>query len=217
MIQDEPPAADSDGQPDTPLPTEGQLSALPASGAVVAGARSGSKRQPIRRVSKPRLTGAFDSPVRNLIAGVAFTLSVMTAATAAYMNLGWSFRDAFYMVVLTVYTVGYGEVRPIDSPMLSFVTISLIVLGCTGIIFLTGALVQYFTVSHLDNSVGLKRMNSQIDQLKGHVIVCGYGRTAICAFTVMRLPRTLCMPPASRAHMRWPRYCQMMPSMFSLH
>ena len=31
-----------------------------------------------------------------------------------YAN-GWDFGDALYMVVLTVYTVGYDEVKPIDS------------------------------------------------------------------------------------------------------
>ena len=34
----------------------------------------------------------------------------------AYMKAGWSFRDAIYMVIVTVYTVGYSEVRPINTP-----------------------------------------------------------------------------------------------------
>jgi voltage-gated potassium channel len=72
--------------------------------------------------------------------------------------------------------VGYGEVRPIDTPALDAITIGLIVLGCTAIIFLTGALVQYFTLSQLNKAIGLKRMNTQIDQLKGHVVLCGFGR-----------------------------------------
>ncbi len=117
----------------------------------------------------------LDSPVRNLLAGAAFTVSVMIAATAAYMAVGWSFRDAIYMVILTIYTVGYSEVRPIDTPALNVITISLIVLGCTGVIFLTGALVQFFTLNQFNSIAGLKRMNGQIDQLTGHVVVCGYG------------------------------------------
>jgi hypothetical protein len=51
------------------------------------------------------------------------------------------------MVILTIYTVGYNEVRPIDTPALNVITISLIVFGCTTMIFLTGALVQLITLS----------------------------------------------------------------------
>jgi voltage-gated potassium channel Kch len=117
----------------------------------------------------------LDSPVRNLLLGVAFTLTIMVIATSSYMAVGWSFRDAVYMVVLTVFTVGYSEVRPIDTPELSIITIGLIVLGCTGIIFLTGALVQFFTLNQINNVTGQKRMNKLIDELQGHVIICGFG------------------------------------------
>jgi voltage-gated potassium channel Kch len=135
-------------------------------------------RQPqqIRRVPKPRMSGFFDSPHRNLIAGVVYTLTVMGLGVAAYMAVGWSLRDAVYMVVTTVYTVGYEEVRPINTPALYAITLSLILLGCTGVIFLTGALVQFFTLSQINKLIGIKRMNTQIDQLSGHVVVCGYGR-----------------------------------------
>jgi voltage-gated potassium channel Kch len=80
------------------------------------------------------------------------------------------------MVTLTVYTVGYGEVRPVDTPLLRGITIATIVLGCTGMIFLTGALVQFITLNQLNQIFGLRRMNTQIDKLDRHVIVCGFGR-----------------------------------------
>jgi hypothetical protein len=131
--------------------------------------------RPVRRVPKPKTTGLLDSPVRNLLAGAPFTVSAMISATAAYMAVGWSFRDAIYMVILTIYTVGYSEVRPIDTPALNVITIALIVLGCTGVIFLTGALVQFFTLNQFNSISGVKRMKGQIDQLTGHAIVCGYG------------------------------------------
>lgn len=149
------------GEPATPLPA-----------ARVARGR----RQPIRRVPKPKLTGLLDSPVRNLVFGVAYTITVMTLGVIAYMAAGWSFKDALYMVITTVYTVGYEEVRPINTPALYAITIALIVLGCTGIIFLTGALVQFFTMTQLSKVIGIKRMQAQIDQLTGHVVVCGFGR-----------------------------------------
>ena len=80
------------------------------------------------------------------------------------------------MVILTVYTVGYDEVRSVDTPLLRIITMATIVFGCTGMIFLTGSLIQIFTISQLQQFLGVKRMKSQIDQLNGHVIICGYGR-----------------------------------------
>ena len=126
---------------------------------------------------RPAITrGLLRSPLRNLALGIGFTLSVIALATIAYIATGWNFGDAIYMVVMTVYTVGYGEVRPIDTPLLRSITIGTIVFGCTGMIFVTGALIQLITVSQITQIYGLKRMNTRIDQLKDHVIICGFGR-----------------------------------------
>ena len=122
------------------------------------------------------MLNALSSPFRNLVAGTLFMLVVMAAATGAYVADGWSLGDAVYMVVLTTYTVGYDEVRPIDTTALRAITITLIVTGCTGMIFLTGSLIQLITVSQFQAFLGVRRMQRDIDHLSGHVIICGYGR-----------------------------------------
>ena len=68
------------------------------------------------------------SPVRNLVTILSFMGVVVVLATAAYMAAGWSLADASYMVALTIYTVGYGEVHPIDTPYLHTVTMATMVL-----------------------------------------------------------------------------------------
>jgi voltage-gated potassium channel len=125
------------------------------------------------------MKGLAESPLRNLSWVVAFVVAVVIASTLAYMHAGWSFSDAIYMVLLTVYTVGYGEVRPIDTPYLHGVTIATMVLGCTGMILVTGALVQVLTVFQIRQILGGGRMKNEIDKLKDHVIVCGYGRIGV--------------------------------------
>jgi voltage-gated potassium channel len=120
--------------------------------------------------------GLLGSPARNIIVGLMYMAVVMALATTSYVAAGWSLGDAFYMVIITVYTVGYDEVRPIDTPLLRTISISTIVFGCTGVIFLTGALVQFITLSQVNQIFGIKRMNTQIDKLTGHVIICGFGR-----------------------------------------
>jgi len=117
-----------------------------------------------------------DSPFRNLIAGLVYMAVVSGLATCAYVHVGWSWGDAFYFVVYTIFTVGYDELHPIVTPELRFITLSTIMLGCTGVIYLTGALVQFFTYMQLQQLLGSRRMKSKISGLSGHVIVCGYGR-----------------------------------------
>jgi voltage-gated potassium channel Kch len=128
---------------------------------------------------KPHVSGLFGSPLRNLGAVIVFMLAMIVVSTAGYMASGWSFTDALYMVILTVYTVGYQEVRPINTASLHVLTIATIVFGCTGMIFLTGALVQVFTMGQISQLLGDKRVTSEIDKLKDHVIICGFGRIGV--------------------------------------
>ncbi len=163
-------------------PTEVAPAVIPAAGADGPPQRRRAplprapRHRPIRRAPPPNLAGFFDSPQRNLAGGLIFILLIAAAATAAYMSQGWSLRDAFYMVVLTIYTVGFQEVRPVNSDFLYGVTIALIILGCTGMIFLTGVIVQFFTLIQINRLTGQKQMEQKISELEGHVIVCGFGR-----------------------------------------
>lgn len=118
----------------------------------------------------------LESPIRNLLSGAAFVLAVMGGAIVGYGEQGWSWADSVYMVVLTVFSVGYDEVRPVNTPELRAITIALIIAGCTGMIFMTGALIQLITASQLSEFLGDRRMLRQIDRLDRHVIVCGFGR-----------------------------------------
>ncbi len=116
------------------------------------------------------------SPGRTLLLTVTFMLVVIALATLGYMGAGWSFADASYMVLLTIYTVGYGEVHPIDTSFLHAVTMATMIFGCTGMILLTGVLVQFLTITQLQQIFGVKRMKAEVDKLDGHVIVVGFGR-----------------------------------------
>ncbi len=114
--------------------------------------------------------------MRNLVNGLLFLVLVIPLGVAGYMLAGWNFADSLYMVVITIFSVGYREVQPVDTPELRAVTITLIFLGCTGMIYLTGALVQLLTMSQIQQFFGLKRMKNEIDHLRNHVVICGFGR-----------------------------------------
>jgi voltage-gated potassium channel len=119
------------------------------------------------------------SPFRNLISVLVFVAAVVVLATLAYMSVGWSFTDAAYMVILTVTKVGLGEVHPINTPFLHAVTIGTMVLSWMGMALLTPALIQVFTYSFFQQILGENRVKTDINKLKGHVIVCGFGRIGV--------------------------------------
>ncbi|MEG6507709.1 potassium channel protein [Methyloligella sp. 2.7D] len=117
-----------------------------------------------------------DSPARNLIRIGGFIVVVVLFSTAGYLKAGWSFEDAIYMVAITVFTVGYGEVHPIDTPYLHGLTMLTMILGCTGMIFFTGALAQFFTIGQIQKIFGERRVQTEVEKLSGHTIICGFGR-----------------------------------------
>jgi voltage-gated potassium channel Kch len=121
----------------------------------------------------------MSSPARHLVFGVVYIIVIIAVATGAYVYAGWSLGDAFYMVVVTVFTVGFDEVHPVTTVLLRTITLSTIVLGCTGVFFLSGALVEFITLNQLDQYFGVKRLTTQIDRLKDHVIICGFGRIGV--------------------------------------
>jgi len=116
-----------------------------------------------------------NSPARNLVLGVAYMVVLIGAATGAYVATGWSWVDALYFVIITVFTVGYGELHPIQG-VLRPLTEAAIVLGWMGITFLAAAFVQFITFAQIQQLLGNKRMKTQIEKMSDHVIICGYGR-----------------------------------------
>ncbi len=119
------------------------------------------------------------SPLRLLTGTLFFELVVFITATIGFLVAGWPLGDASYMVLLTIFSVGYGEIRPVDTLFLRLWTSGTIVLGCTGMIVMTGALVQVFTLFQFRRLLGLDRMMTEIEKLDGHVIICGYGRIGV--------------------------------------
>jgi Trk K+ transport system NAD-binding subunit len=114
--------------------------------------------------------------VRNVVNGLLYLLLIISLGIAGYMFAGWNFADSLYMVIITIFSVGYDEVHPVNTPALRGLTMALILLGCTGMIYLTGALVQLLTLSQIQQFLGLKRMKNEIDHLRNHVVICGFGR-----------------------------------------
>ena len=88
---------------------------------------------------------------------------------------GWAFLDAVYMTIITLTTVGYGEVHEVSATGKLF-TILLICLGAGFFIYVAGALVQFMVEGRIRTILGRRRLNKKMGRLKNHYIICGYGR-----------------------------------------
>lgn len=103
-------------------------------------------------------------------------VSILMIGTVGYMSLShYSFVDALYMTVITVTTVGFGEVRPF-SPEEKIFTIFLILTSITIFGYAVSAFSEYLVSGRLFEHFKLKKVEKQIARLKGHTIVCGFGR-----------------------------------------
>jgi hypothetical protein len=78
---------------------------------------------------------ASDPRTANLFYASTFVFIVSVVATIFYMLNGWGFSDAFYMTVITNFTVSYGEVGPGHTVKLRLVASFLIIVGCAGMIY----------------------------------------------------------------------------------
>ena len=108
--------------------------------------------------------------------GVLVLALIFVIGVSGYAIAGWSIGDAIYMVIITIFGVGYGEVHPIETGALRAFTIGLIVAGCSAIIYLMSGVVAMITEGKLERILGRRRMTREIAQMQDHIILCGYGR-----------------------------------------
>ncbi|HXZ95240.1 MAG TPA: potassium channel protein [Dehalococcoidia bacterium] len=116
------------------------------------------------------------NPVRRFLQIIYVVGIVVAIGVIGYKLIeGWTLLDSFYMTVITLSTVGYREVHPLTTGGMVF-TIVLIVIGVGVIFYALTTVVQYIVEGNLANILGRRRMEEKISKLKGHIIICGYGR-----------------------------------------
>ena len=87
----------------------------------------------------------------------------------------FSWVDAFYMTVITITTVGFGEVLPLDSDGKLF-TILLILTSVIIVGYALKVITEYIISKNVISELKHKKMQKKIDALSNHIVICGFGR-----------------------------------------
>lgn len=113
---------------------------------------------------------------RSIIKAIGLVFLIAVLGVLGLMGIeGWPFVDALYMTVITISTVGFGEVHAL-SPAGKILIIILILFGVGTYIYIISVVAEYLVAGALIGDIGRRKMKKAIEKLDKHCIVCGYGR-----------------------------------------
>jgi voltage-gated potassium channel len=118
----------------------------------------------------------FQKSMLRLYIGALMFLGVIVIGATSYRLEGWTLSDAIYMVIITVFSVGYEEVEPVSTLTLRVITICIIVAGDASKVYFVGSLVQFITEGEIGKAMEEHRKSKDIHSIDKHAIVCGFGR-----------------------------------------
>ena len=127
-----------------------------------------------------RVRGDFDRTAGILrwrllaVAGVLMSATVIGTLGFRLVE-GWPLFDAFYMALITLTTVGYGEVHPLSHQGRLFASF-LMVVGVATVFVSFAILGDTLLRLELADYFGRRRRNRMLQHIAGHYIVCGAGR-----------------------------------------
>ena len=115
----------------------------------------------------------FRSKIETAIALLILLLFIGVVGFRVMSNYSWV--DAIYMTVITVTTVGFGEVHPLD-PQAKIFTVFLILTSVVIVGYAFKIITEYIISKNNLAELKQKKMQKKIDSLSNHVIICGFGR-----------------------------------------
>jgi voltage-gated potassium channel len=126
------------------------------------------------------------SPFRKIYITLGLLLILIGVGVAGFMLIeDYNLLDAIYMTVITLATIGYSEVHPL-SPAGKIFDIFLIITNLVLFTYFISTLTKYFFDGEFQQAIKLSNMKQNIAALRGHTILCGYGRNGQAAAQVFR-------------------------------
>lgn len=111
-------------------------------------------------------------------------VSVILFGTLGYMTIeSWSFLDGLYMTVITISSIGFGEVHPLSDTGRIFTLILVFMgFGVLGYVLVSGS--KFIIEGEVQKIFTRRRSMKAIEKIKDHFVVCGFGRMG--AFVVQQ-------------------------------
>jgi voltage-gated potassium channel len=114
--------------------------------------------------------------IQRTLISIALFIVLVGGGSLGYMIIeDWPPLDAFYMTIITIATVGYSEVHEISAAGRLF-TVVLIFLGVGYFLYVATGILQFLVEGRIRLVLGRRKLDTQINKLKDHFIICGYGR-----------------------------------------
>jgi len=121
-----------------------------------------------------------------LYRAITYSVLIVTVGVLGYiLFFEYSLIDALYMTVITISTIGFGEVHPFGTGEKLF-TIGLIISSLFIFGYAVSSFSEYLISGQFFYQLKVKKVQKQIEQLQGHTIVCGYGRNGRQAISKLK-------------------------------
>lgn len=116
------------------------------------------------------------NPLRRLIIpGLTLVALILIGVIGFSYIEGWPLIDSLYMMVITLSTVGFREVRPLNDIGKIFI-MGVIVCGVGIGAYTISQVIEIIVEGEIIGYRRRKKMDKKISELRGHYIICGYGR-----------------------------------------
>lgn len=120
---------------------------------------------------------------------IIMTLAVFIIGTIGYdiiwQGTGATIVDCIYMTMITITTLGFSEIYPMDSAGRIF-TMFIAIFGIASLFYVFGVIMENIFIIQLSNYRSMKKMVKKIDSLNNHIIVVGYGRVGQLAVSELK-------------------------------
>jgi len=116
------------------------------------------------------------NPLGRLFVPLLILFLLIIGGTLSYKFIeGWPLLDSFYMVVITLSTVGFREVHALNQAG-KIITMTIIVCGVGTVAFTLGQVIEIIVEGEIVGFRRKKKMDKIISQMRNHYVICGYGR-----------------------------------------